>query len=158
MFKTPWKQPPKAKIYEALSAVADGRVEIAGLRGDVTSSAGDKKYLIEWSEDGRQIASNDNASYYQGYFGYPIIAVLLVQGRLSFDPSVAKLLGGIPWKKLNTKHKRNYDKAIDEALSNLSGGEEARRAIENEVDKIAVQLAALDLEKGPVRRPPPPGR
>lgn len=30
MTMTAWKMPPKAKIYEALSALADGRVRIKG--------------------------------------------------------------------------------------------------------------------------------
>lgn len=65
---------------------------------------GDKKYLLEWSPDRKAISSNDNASFYQSYLGYPIIAVLLQLGVLSFDPSIGAKLGGIHWKALNTKH------------------------------------------------------
>ena len=72
-----WKSPPKAKVYEALSAVADGRVTLmGGEKAEVVSSDGTKTYHVEWSPDSNQITSNDNASYWQGYLGYPIIAVL----------------------------------------------------------------------------------
>lgn len=39
-----WKMPPKAKVYEALSALADKRVHITGPgQAEVLSSTGDKK-------------------------------------------------------------------------------------------------------------------
>ena len=153
--KSPWKAPPRAKVYEALSALGDNRVVLKSeTAADVTSSSGDKKYLVEWSSDRTAIASNDNASYYQGYMGYPILAVLLKIGVLSHDAEIAKQLSGIPWKRLNTKHKRNYDKAVEEALASL----ENRDAIEKEVTAIYAQVSALRLERGPTRWPPPSGR
>ena len=88
-----WKMPPKAKIYEALSAVADKRVFITGRStAQVHSSSRDKTYDVEWSENMHEITSNDNASYWQGYTGYPIIAVLMETGKLSFEPRIAQLL------------------------------------------------------------------
>ena len=95
-----WKAPPKAKIYEALSAVGDGRVEMVGERtAQVTSSARDTTYTVEWSEDGKGITSNDNASYWQGYPGYPILAVLMVRTDLNFSPRIASSLSGVAWKQ-----------------------------------------------------------
>jgi len=71
-----WKMPPLIKVYEALGALGDGRVRIVdSRRALVTSSDGTKTYEVETSEDGREISSNDNASYWQGYLGYPAIAV-----------------------------------------------------------------------------------
>jgi len=41
----PWKMPPIAKVYEALSALEDGRVRILEPgRAEVVSSSGDKIY------------------------------------------------------------------------------------------------------------------
>ena len=46
-----WKNPPKAKVYEALSAVADGRVIMDdGDRAAVLSSNREKSYRVEWTE------------------------------------------------------------------------------------------------------------
>ena len=48
-------------------------------RATVVSSDESKTYEVETSADGREIASNDNASYWQGYVGYPAIAVLIAR-------------------------------------------------------------------------------
>ena len=81
------KLPPIAKVYEAWSAVADGRVKLHPdeRRATVTSSNGEKEYTVSWDEDGAAYSSNDNATYWQGYAGYPVIAVLMEQGALPLD-------------------------------------------------------------------------
>lgn len=129
--------PPKAKIYEALSAVADQRVTITGLTtAQVQSSSHDKTYDVEWSDDISEITSNDNASYWQGYIGYPIIAVLLKIGKLSFNNHIAELLAGIPWKMVNNQFKRDYDKAINHVLDQIEKKVGNRTEIEQEVENI----------------------
>jgi hypothetical protein len=73
--------PPKIKIYEALGAVADGRVEIDGIftyKGICFSaSTSEKLYTINYNPDTNVIVSNDSGSVNQGYLGYPAIAFLL---------------------------------------------------------------------------------
>jgi len=60
-------QPPVAKVYEALSAVGDGRVKLTGdTSAQVVSSGGDKTYTVKWSPDGGEITSDDNATRWQG--------------------------------------------------------------------------------------------
>src|SRR5271156_4892647 len=80
-----WKMPPPIKVYEALGAIGDGRIRAldsgAAPNGwEVVSSDGTKTYRVDISADGREISSNDNASYWQGYLGYPAIAVLMARG------------------------------------------------------------------------------
>jgi hypothetical protein len=153
-----WKVPPKAKIYEALTAVADGRVKLkGGEAAEVLSSDGTKTYNVEWSADLRQITSNDNASYWQGYLGYPIIAVLMALGRLDFDVRAAQALSGIAWKQMNRRFRNLYDMAVDSVLLNLDVEPGLRQTVVSEVDKIFNQLETLDLEKLPRRRRPPKG-
>jgi hypothetical protein len=53
---------------------------------------------------------NDNGSYWQGYLGYPAIAYLLVKDIIAYDPHLAELLKGIPWKDVNTKFKNDWEK------------------------------------------------
>jgi hypothetical protein len=150
----PWKLPPRAKVFEAFTAVADGRVRIVGPgSATVTSSAGDKTYDVEWSDDGRTVSANDNASYWQGYLGYPIIAVLLARGELHAGEDAVAALAGVPWHELNQRYKRDYDAAVAHVLGELSGGDAA--AVEAEVDRVRADLAALDLQRtGRGRRPP----
>jgi len=151
-----WKMPPKAKIYEALSAVADGRVKLKeGQQAEVVSSSGTKTYLVEWSEDRSAITSNDNASYWQGYMGYPIIAILMLLGRLSFKKEVADLLSGIPWKKINKQFRNDYTKATESVLAQLEAKGVPRETVTSEVDRIMAQIEKLELEKLPRRRRPP---
>ncbi len=154
-----WKVPPKAKIYEALTAVADGRVKLKGSEtAEVLSSDGAKTYIVEWSADLRQITSNDNASYWQGYIGYPIIAVLMVLGRLDFDGKVAQVLSGIAWKRINRRFRNDYDKAVENVLLNLDVEPELRHGVASEVDKIFIQLETLGLRALPRHRRPPKGQ
>lgn len=151
-----WKLPPRAKVYEALSAIGDNRVTLYPTRAaNVKSSSGDKNYTVEWSEDFSKVTSNDNASFWQGYLGYPILAVLLKLGRLQYDPAVAKNLAGIHWKKINDKFKRDYEKAIDFALNELEKSGVKREPIDHEVNRIMEQLKLLAFEKLSSRLTPP---
>ncbi|MBR2810229.1 MAG: hypothetical protein IKD69_02510, partial [Solobacterium sp.] len=77
------KMPPIVKIYEAFSAIADGRVAMGEGHAEVLSSDRTKSYKVFWKGD--QYSSDDNASRWQGYPGYPVIAVLMLQGRLIFN-------------------------------------------------------------------------
>ena len=151
-----WKSPPKAKIYEALSAIGDGRVKLkADRKAEIESSGRSKTYLVEWSDDLRGITSNDNASYWQGYMGYPIIVVLLLLGRLDFKKETADLLSGIPWKQINKQFRNNYDKAVESVLDQLEANGVDTQTITSEVEKIMAQVETLELEKLPRRTPPP---
>jgi hypothetical protein len=155
----PWKLPPRAKVFEALSAVADGRVRLTGPgSATVTSSGGDKTYDVEWSDDGRTVSANDNASYWQGYLGYPALAVLLERGELRAGEDVVRALAGVHWHDLNKRFKRDYDAAVANVLAGLPAGDPGAAEIQTAVDDVMRQLAALDLQRaGRGRRPPKAG-
>jgi hypothetical protein len=145
-----WKLPPKAKIYEALSAVADNRVKITSeTSAIVTSSSLDKNYTVTWSKDLTHITSNDNASHWQGYVGYPIVAVLLVKGKMTFDRKNAGHLAGVAWKKINKQFKNDYDKAVESVLASLEEKGIDTRCIRDEVERIMTQIEQLALKKLP---------
>ena len=152
----PWKLPPRAKVFEAFTAVADGRVQLTGPgSATVVSSGGDKTYDVEWSGDGRTITANDNASYWQGYLGYPILAVLLARGALHADAEAVAALAGVPWHDLNKRYRRDYDAAVAHALGELKEHGVDPALVERQVDAVLEQLAALDLRReGRGRRPP----
>src|SRR5512146_3540376 len=105
--------PPPIKVFEAIGAIGDGRVRALDettppTAWEVASSDGTKRYRVEVSADGREISSNDNASYWQGYLGYPAIAVLMARGTLHASAEAIRALAGIPWKKLNRRFKNDY--------------------------------------------------
>jgi hypothetical protein len=156
----PWKTPPRAKVFEAFTAVADGRVRLTGPgAATVTSSGGDKTYDVEWSEDGHTVTANDNASYWQGYLGYPILAALLARGELHAGEPTVAALAGVPWHDLNTRFKRDYDAAVNEVLTELAGRGVDTAVIDDAVDDVLRQLGALELQRaGRGRRPPSSSR
>ena len=104
-----------------------------------------------------QISANDNASFWQGYAGYPIIAVLLASGMIEYDSEVARPLAGVPWKEVNDRFKRDYDKAVVAVLKDVAAEGGDRDAIAAQVDAIYTKLAAMKLQRGPRGAPPPKG-
>jgi hypothetical protein len=154
MAATAWKMPPIVKVYEALGAVGDGRVRIEDQRrAIVTSSDGAKNYEVETSEDGREIASNDNASYWQGYLGYPAIAVLLARGFYRPPANVSDALAGIAWKELNRKFRNDYEKTIAEVESQLEQSGHDPDAVRSEADAVLTFLRKLHPVRGKRTRP-----
>jgi hypothetical protein len=150
-----WKLPPKTKIYEALGAVVDERIEIDGNTAKVWSSSRNKYYDITYDEKANQIMTNDNASYWKGYLGYPAIALLMKAGKLSYTNETGNLLKGIAWKDINQKYKNNFEKALEEILSDLD--KEQRKELDNFVDKIYEEIEDLNIGKLGKRVKPPSG-
>jgi len=151
--------PPLIKIYEAIGAIGDGRVRAidntaASAVWEVVSSDGSKTYRVELSNGGREISSNDNASYWQGYLGYPAIAVLMARGTLRANAEATRALAGIPWKELNRRFKNDYARTTAEVariVTERGGGFDAIRA---EATSILDALAALAPARGARHRPP----
>jgi hypothetical protein len=152
-----WQMPPPIKVYEAVGAIGDGRVrstDDAQNAWEVVSSDGTKKYRVEISADGREISSNDNASYWQGYLGYPAIAVLIARGKLHASAEATRMLAGIPWKELNRRFKNDYARTAAEVARIVAERGGDFDAIRAEAASILDALAALGLERGARRRPP----
>jgi hypothetical protein len=152
---TVWKMPPIAKVYEAISAIGDGRLRIEDARhAFVTSSDGTKTYEVETSEDGREISSNDNASFWQGYLGYPAIAVMIARGLIRRPAeAVVRALADVPWKELNTRYRNDYDRTLAEVIA---GAEERGcdpDAIRAEAAAVLDAVRAWAPRQGPRRRP-----
>jgi hypothetical protein len=150
-----WKMPPPIKVYEALGAIGDGRVRIEDdHRALVTSSEGDKTYEVELSDHGREISSNDSASYWQGYLGYPAIAVLLIRGLYRAPANVIDALAGIPWKEINRRFKNDYEQTLAEVNKTVEASGHDPDAIAIEVESIIEALRKLAPMRGRRRRPP----
>ena len=110
------KLPPVEKVYEAWTALVDDRYDLSPEALIVRSSDGSKEYRVTWDDEERY-RSNDNATFWQGYAGYPVIMALMLQGRVPFNGEVAAWFKGIPWKALNDAHKRDYAAALAELAS-----------------------------------------
>lgn len=147
------KMPPIEKIHEAYSAIADGRITIKEEEAEVVSSDLSKIYVVRW-KDG-VYSSNDNASYWKGYAGYPIIAVLMLQKKLSLDKEIADYFKGIAWKQLNTKHKNKFAEAVKEIMDGfLTEGINCDK-INKEIQKVYQEIEGLTIStKRSALRPP----
>ena len=87
-------------------------------------------------------SSDDNATYWQGYAGYPVIAVLMLQGRLPYDSVEAEQWKEINWTEINNRFKRDYSAAVKEIESQRNINPE--RASE-EAEKVMKALEALPI-------------
>lgn len=136
------KLPPIEKISEAYTAIEDNRVEFYENHAIVKSSNFEKEYLIKWKEN--LYYSNDNSTYWQGYPGYPVIAVLMLQSKLSLNKEVSKYFKDINWNKLNKDNKRDYKKSVEQILENNSI--EEKELIFAEINRVFEEIKNLDLE------------
>ena len=146
--------PPIVKIYEAMGALGDGRVRLDERGGEIESSDGSKTYRVDVSGDGREISSNDNASFWQGYLGYPGVAVLLARGLYRPPANVIDALAGIPWKQLNDQFHNDYDKTIAEVSRIVEASGHDPDAIRIEAEAVIEALRKLSPTQGKRRRPP----
>lgn len=101
------RMPPRIKVLEALGSIADNRIhKIDDKHYEVISSDGTRKYRVYVDLETRRVYSDDNGTKLRGYVGYPIIAILMLNGKLPYDERLANALKGIPWKKLNETYKK----------------------------------------------------
>lgn len=104
------RRPPRIKILEAISAIADGRIkELDNGLVLVASSDGEREYRVRvrrLASDEYEACSTDNGTRYRRYVGYPIVAYLMKNGIIPYNPRVLPYLKGVPWKQLNEKYKK----------------------------------------------------
>ena len=144
------KLPPLEKVFEAWSAIASGRTKIddssdeASGAASVVSSNREKTYHVEWN--GGVYKSDDNATWWQKYPGYPILAVLMLQGKLPYDAELARRFENIDWNALNAREKGDYAKALKSAFADLDLSPEIAARAKEEAEKTIEILKSLDIE------------
>lgn len=137
------KMPPIEKIPEAWSAIADGRVtEQSPDRFTVTSSNGEKSYVV--TLDGNRYRSNDSATKFARYPGYPVLAVMMIKGQLPLPSDLISLFKGINWNAINKQFKRDYRAALENALSMKKIEEPIIHKIYAAMDECFAKLANSD--------------
>jgi hypothetical protein len=142
-----WKEPPVIKVYEALGALGDKRVEVEGNTAKVWSSSGNKHYDVLWDPEIPGITANDNGSFYQGYLGYPMVAFLMAKGVLQYNTLWADTLAGFAWKDINVKYKNDWKKTADFIRGELEARGHDLAAFDLELDSIMTQIRELKLER-----------
>ncbi len=144
------KIPPKVKVLEALGAIGDKRIKVEGNKAIVKSSTGERTYRVYYYPEKNAAWSTDNGTRFRKYVGYPIIALLMKKGKLSFNEKYAKALSGIPWKKINDKYK-DYSKTEEIAYKHAKekGVDvgELKKFVEKVIDEIKNLKLKFPFEK-----------
>ena len=117
---TVWLPPHISKVYEALSAITDGRIKFVGENeAQCTSTSRGKYYTISYDPKSNSIMSNDNTAYYTPNLSYPMIAFLMMKYVIRYDQSLLTPLQNIPWKDINQKFHNDYDLGLDYYFKDL---------------------------------------
>jgi hypothetical protein len=135
-------------VYEALSAIADGRFVLSNeTTAQCSSSSKNKFYTIEFDETTNSIISNDNMAYYVGEVSYPMVAMLLEKGVIKYNKDILVHLKNIKWKEINKKNKNDYMKSVREVLESLSLKGVDTNHIDTEANAIYSQLSKIELNR-----------
>jgi len=153
-----WDNPPKIKIYEAIGAIADGRIEMTSENeAKVFSSSRKKYYNVIFDSKENAIFSNDNGSYWRGYLGYPSITFLIAKNILKVNTEVIEMLKDYKWKDINQKFKNDFTKTeefIRESI--LEKGFDLKK-MDDSIEAIQKELEDLKLKKLNYNLKPPKG-
>ena len=141
-----FKMPPKVKVLEALGAIGDKRIKLEGNKAIVKSSTGEREYRVYYYPKKNAAWSTDNGTRFRKYVGYPIISVLMLKKILPFNQRFAKALSGIPWKKINDKFKRDYDKTMEYAYEHAEKKGIRKKDLEKFVGEVMRELKNLKLK------------
>ncbi|OGM89378.1 hypothetical protein A2108_00605 [Candidatus Wolfebacteria bacterium GWA1_42_9] len=155
-----WKKPHISKIYEALTAIGDRRIEIDENdpnKAKCFSSSKGKFYDVIYDPGSNLINSNDNSAYHTETLSYPMIAFLMTKGFVSYSKSLLEPLKGIYWKEINQKNKNDYSKAIEYVLDDLNKKGIDTNFIEKEVEKIYSEVSKLKIGRLGNKITPPEG-
>ena len=117
------KLPPKIKIIEALSTVADERIIIEGLLANegkcFSASSPWKVYKILYNEKENTISSNDSWSIDQNFLWYPAIAFLLKIWKLKYDERILEMMKDINRADIKERVRKDYESMFRLVLWNL---------------------------------------
>jgi len=108
---------------------------------------------LKFSADCRTISSNDNASYWQGYLGYPAIAVMLKRGLCAVRTETMSAFGGIRWNELNRRFHNNYGRTIEEVMRQAEERGFDPKILAAEAELVLSKLSELAPLCGPRRAP-----
>lgn len=158
------KLPPIIKIYEALWAIADDRIEILPqewlfidpnfVKAKVYSSSKWKHYEVQYDKNQNAIMANDNASYRQWYLWYPGIALLLKLNVLAYNEIFAAYIKDIPRKDINAKNK-DSEKTLQEIDLKIMAAWGDINQFKEYIVKLAWGIAELNLSLLGNKKSPP---
>ena len=144
------KLPPKVKIIEALSAVADERIIVDDLltsEGKCFSASNPWKiYEIHYNDEENTISSNDNWSIEQQFLWYPSIAFLLKVWKIKYDESILEIMENIDWLKIKEQVNKDHESLYRLVLWNFHMAWYNVDYFVSQVEYIYDQISELHLK------------
>lgn len=138
-----WQQPHVSKVYEALTAIADNRIQIiSSTHVHCYSSSRNKFYTVEFELKNMAFMSDDNTAYYTNSVSYPMIATLFLTEIVTYDKKLLAPLKNIYWKKINQNFNNDYDMAVHFVLSQL-----VKKGIDDESLQKEIEIIYADICK-----------
>lgn len=141
-----WKKPNILRIYEALTIIADDRMEINGNEARCYAQSSDKYYDVEYDPITGSIMSNDNTAFYTNSLSAPMIAFLMLIDKIPYQPKLLEILPEIYWDDINKKFKNNYDKSIKFVLGELKRNGDDVEFVRSEVEKIYNFVCKMEIK------------
>ena len=142
--------PPKIKVIEALSIVADDRIIIEGLLSNEwkcsSASSPWKTYKILYNEKENTISSNDSGSTNQWFLWYPAIAFLMKIWKLKYDESILEMVEDTDWIKIKGQVNKDYESMYRLILWNLLMQWFNVDYFTSQVENIYNQISELHLQ------------
>jgi len=155
---TVWLPPHISKIYEALSAIADKRIEfVSENEAHCTSTSRGKFYTINYEPSSNSVMSSDNTAFFTDLLSYPIIALLMMKNIIKYDHSLLDPLRNIPWKDINQRFHDDYDKGLDYYFQNLFPKNLDIQDFKHKIDSIYAFTCSLKLNHLGKKIKPPSG-
>ena len=139
------KLPPIEKIAEAYSAIDDNRISEENENTYiVTSSNKEKTYKVTINNN--LYRSNDNATKFARYAGYPIIAVLMFKKLLPIPNQYLQYFKDINWNEINKKYKRDYALALDHILAEKNIPDDIILKIKESISECYDKFISLNIK------------
>ena len=149
-----WKKPHISKIYEALTVIADDRMEIDGNKAKCYLSSNDKFYDIKYDPIIGSIMSNDNAAFYTKSLSYPMIAFLMLISKIPYEQKLLEIFRDICWEDIYKEFKNDYDKSVKAVLGELKREGEDVDFIRKEIEKIYNFVCKMEIKTfGELQKP-----
>lgn len=149
-----WKKPHISKIYEALTAIADDRIKLNGNNAKCYSPS-DKVYDIKYDPVIGSMMSNDNSAYYTYSLSYPMIAYLMLIGKIPYEQKLLEIFKDICWEDIYKQFKNDYDKSIKIVMGELKSEGTDVDFVRKEIEKIYNFTLTLKIKTfGSLQKPP----
>jgi len=92
------RSPPSLEVLRALTIISKGRVKVEDSNKGIVSDE-HESYEVYWDWTNNKIICNDELTK-NGKAGFPVVAFLMLQGILPYEPYLATKLREVEWKRM----------------------------------------------------------